>query len=200
VTCGVAGVDGIETRSQRCMIEAKGAPSGYASEQRSQNRTCSTYALKPCAQWQQWGAWNPCSVTCGGGERTRARDCTITGVCIWCACVHTCGPGLCTGAANDTERCHTNLCPTWSTDWSAWTLCTSTCGGGMKQRSRQCDVVNQCTGNSTDQTNCNTFACPEWTGWAAWSFCSASCGGGWQRRTRVCNQYNLCPGVYALCT
>ncbi|XP_033097890.1 uncharacterized protein LOC117101883 [Anneissia japonica] len=48
-------------------------------------------------KWNKWSNWNACTVTCGGGTRTRTRSCTL--------------PGLCKGLANGTKVCNTVQCP-----------------------------------------------------------------------------------------
>lgn len=51
--------------------------------------------------WLDWQAWEICSVTCGGGERTRVRACE--------------GPfydgAECVGPVDDTEECGSDPCP-----------------------------------------------------------------------------------------
>lgn len=52
----------------------------------------------------------------------------------------------------------------WS-DWSAWSVCTASCGGGTQSRSRSCtnpapaNGGANCSGNSVQQQNCNTQVC-----------------------------------------
>ena len=48
-------------------------------------------------------------------------------------------------------------------DWSAWSECTATCGGGRRTRRRSCEGGNTCVGRQTEYTDCNTDSCPE--GW-----------------------------------
>lgn len=50
-------------------------------------------------------------------------------------------------------------------DWSDWTLCTTTCGGGVRYRNRTCDMDSfgeltvDCEGNSDETGDCHTFSC-----------------------------------------
>lgn len=52
------------------------------------------------------------------------------------------------------------------TDWSSWTICSATCNGGMRKRTRTCtNPVPQnggqpCTDNASDLEQCSTDACP----------------------------------------
>lgn len=49
-------------------------------------------------------------------------------------------------------------------DWSAWSGCSVTCGGGYTNRSRICDGPyhngKECDGNSTEVLICGTDPCP----------------------------------------
>jgi len=54
-------------------------------------------------EWGSWGAWASCSKTCGGGTRSRQRNCDSPPP-----------SGLgddCVGPSTETERCNTNSCP-----------------------------------------------------------------------------------------
>jgi len=76
--------------------------------------------------------------------------------------------------------------------WSAWSQCTATCGGGRQQRKRNCVSVNNEPCEEVEgETNieekiCNENTCPYFTNWSAWSACSATCGLGAQERNRIC--------------
>ena len=54
--------------------------------------------------WNSWSDWGPCSQTCLGGERTRARFCNKPR--------H--GGADCVGEAKETEACNTEEC-----EWTA---------------------------------------------------------------------------------
>ena len=49
------------------------------------------------------------------------------------------------------------LCPTWS-DWSLWSMCDAECGGGRRERQRECDfsAYFRCDGNAVEYEACNT--------------------------------------------
>ncbi|XP_078382401.1 uncharacterized protein LOC144665100 [Oculina patagonica] len=81
--------------------------------------------------------------------------------------------------------------------WSSWSQCSQSCGGGMQHRNRSCtnpppaNGGRDCSrlGRATELRKCNTFGCPVHGGysqWSSWSRCSRSCAGGAQRRSRSC--------------
>ncbi|MBN3271878.1 AGRB1 protein, partial [Polyodon spathula] len=79
-------------------------------------------------------------------------------------------------------------------EWSPWSLCSSTCGRGYRDRTRTCKPPqfggNPCEGPEKQTKFCNIALCPvdgNWNEWSSWSSCSASCSNGTQQRIRECN-------------
>ncbi|KAL9969288.1 hypothetical protein ACROYT_G021487 [Oculina patagonica] len=85
------------------------------------------------------------------------------------------------------------------TEWSEWSECSATCGGGVRWHSRTCTnpepknqgktCIEQDLGPPKESGECNTQECPVpggYTDWSEWGECSVTCGGGVQKRTRTC--------------
>ena len=137
-------------------------------------------------EWGSYGEWSSCTVSCGGGEKSRTRS---------VATPASNGGQECEGEATESEACNTGGCPV-NCQWGSygdWSSCSVSCGGGEKSRTRP--VVTpasnggqDCEGESTEYEACNTGACPvncQWGSYGDWSSCSVSCGGGEKSRTRT---------------
>ena len=66
--------------------------------------------------------------------------------------------------------------PSMLGDWSEWSSCSASCGGGQQERSRSCSGRKpQCRKFATaEQRNCGEEECPAalgWADWAAWTQC-----------------------------
>nr|XP_057903124.1 adhesion G protein-coupled receptor B1-like isoform X3 [Doryrhamphus excisus] len=138
------------------------------------------------AKTDEWSAWTACSVTCGEGWQSRTRVCATSSFTTQC-----------TGPLRENRPCNnTAICPVdgaWD-EWTPWSLCSSTCGRGYRDRSRTCKLPQNggepCNGPSRQNKLCNIAVCPvdgHWNDWSAWSPCSASCSNGTMQRTRECN-------------
>ena len=71
-------------------------------------------------------------------------------------------------------------------EWSDWSLCSCTCGDGIKQRRRLCSTEDCGEGEAYENQPCNMGPCETWSEWCEWSACSSSCGRGEKSRTRYC--------------
>lgn len=57
-----------------------------------------------CPSWTKWSPWSECSLTCGGGSKSRSRICALPD--------GTSPDGLyCPGEDTQKETCNENTCP-----------------------------------------------------------------------------------------
>ncbi|XP_061490015.1 hemicentin-1 isoform X5 [Rhineura floridana] len=185
-TCG----QGNKTRTRTCSnppAQHSGRPcDGNAVESIMCN-------IRPCpvnGAWGSWLPWGPCSETCGKGTHTRLRLCnnpppSFDGV-------------YCDGPDAQMQVCSKRDCPVngkWSS-WSSWSACTMSCGGGTRQRTRDCSDPppqyggRKCEGNDVQVDFCNSDPCPmhgNWGPWSNWGTCSRTCNSGQLRRYRTCD-------------
>ncbi|XP_056594756.1 SCO-spondin [Triplophysa dalaica] len=135
--------------------------------------------------WTPWSVWSDCPVTCGKGKQIRTR-----------ACINPPPRNngtYCTGPERDTQNCHAGPCLDDVCPWSAWSLCSRSCGAGVISRRRQCvcedDGDYACPpGVDTDREEtqlCYKRPCPDcvMSEWSEWSVCS--CVSQFQQRYRA---------------
>lgn len=149
-----------------------------------------------------WGEWNACTATCGGGQRRKEHAVATEAQ----------GGGQpCVGPLKSIEPCATDVCPgaestdcLWS-DWSAWSDCfamtqmgesdtqNERCGHGQKHRTRHIttEAVNGGICDAADAAEIApcVLACSEevecgWSDWSDWDGCPVDCGGGQTHATR----------------
>ena len=133
--------------------------------------------------FSQWSKWSICSAKCGKGERTRTRLCDSPAPMY--------GGADCVGELIQSEVCYAEVhCPIdgyWS-DWSVWSLCSVTCGIGLKERDRVCNNPapmyggRPCQGDRVEIAPCDTgVSCAidgGWSIWSLWTECSVTCAVG----------------------
>lgn len=84
----------------------------------------------------------------------------------------------------------------WSS-WTDWGSCSTTCGPGIKQRTRECSNPypslggSDCIGSASDASACNLADCPVdggWGDWGDWSECIKNADGiPMQEQKRLCS-------------
>lgn len=135
-SCGT----GRRSRSRVC--------SGAVSEIDTIFQNCNTQSCPEPTTWGGWGSWGSCSRTCQTGQRQRNRQC-LNG-------------NTCSGLASQTENCNADVVCQPDPDngeWSSWTECSQTCGGGIRSRTRNCGLANS-EGCSKEEQPCNRDECP----------------------------------------
>ncbi|XP_065792282.1 hemicentin-1 isoform X3 [Muntiacus reevesi] len=149
--------------------------------------------IRPCpvhGAWSTWQPWGTCSVSCGKGTQTRTRLCNNPPPSF--------SGSYCDGAETQMQVCSEGHCPIdgkWAT-WTSWSACSVSCGGGARQRTRDCSDPapqyggNKCEGSDVQSDFCNSDSCPthgNWSPWSGWGLCSRTCNGGQMRRYRTCD-------------
>ncbi|KAI6650257.1 Thrombospondin-2-like [Oopsacas minuta] len=157
---------------------------------RTEERTCNTHECPIHGGWTDWSDFTECSKTCSEGIQKRNRSCTDPEPQF--------GGDNCVGEDLETSSCFLIFCPIdggWS-DWTGWGDCSDDCGGGIRQRTRECNNPipqhrgRRCPGRSTRVSECNAHLCPThgaWSDWTQWTDCSLTCDRGFRDRTRECD-------------
>ena len=147
-----------------------------------------------------WSSWSDCSSSCGGGTQTRTQSIMQ---------LPANGGSECPTNLEQRQPCNTDACPVGTisqtaktdcvlTDWSQWSPCTKTCGGGIMRRSRA--IIKQASNGGEpcptilyEEAICNALPCGtelqvsdcQMSAWSDWSECTKSCGGGTKSRRRT---------------
>uniref|UniRef100_H0XAK9 Hemicentin 1 n=1 Tax=Otolemur garnettii TaxID=30611 RepID=H0XAK9_OTOGA len=150
-------------------------------------------SIRPCpvhGAWSTWQPWGPCSESCGKGTQTRTRLCNNPPPSL--------GGTFCDGPETQVQVCNERHCPVhgkWAT-WASWSICSVSCGGGVRHRTRDCSDPapqhggSKCEGSDIQSDFCNSDPCPthgHWSPWSGWGTCSRTCNGGQMRRYRTCD-------------
>ncbi len=186
---------GSQTRIRAVVTPA--AHGGAACPAFSETQACNTQLCPVDCKVSGWSSWSACSVTCGGGVTRQTRTVTRPAA----------NGGLSCPSLTQQQSCNTQPCPVNCvvSGWSAWGVCSATCGGGSRSHRRSVITAAAhggvaCPALSESQA-CNTQPCAvncEVSGWSSWSACSKACGGGSQTQTRsvvrnVAFGGNACP-------
>jgi len=143
-----------------------------------------------------WTHWSVCSTTCGGGNEVRTRSIKV----------HPENGGThCPTDKEQSRVCGQDICPSDCVmqEWSPWSICSKSCGGGTHVRARVV-LMNPINGGAacptalSDVGTCRNEECPvdcAVRAWGHWSSCSHTCSGGYQQRTRVVMQFPANGGI-----
>lgn len=210
--CSASCSMGYRSRSRQIEVEANhcGLPVGGLREQ---FESCT--AAQPCVsdrdcQLTMWASWSKCSCSCFGiRERTRnikdfasgnGKPCDGLALKVIEACndddddpaSQACGEPL-------PQDCQLS-------EWSEWSKCSLSCGGGQKERRREVQREPAKGGKACDNSlsvtaPCNTQLCQpavcldcQWGAWSDWGDCSR-CGGQRFRHRAIMKMPNECGKV-----
>jgi hypothetical protein len=208
-TCPVSCGTGTQTRTRTVLSPA--FYGGVACGATAQRGTCNEHECPidcKLTDHQLWGDWNDCSTSCNAGTRSRLMSIAVNNAY---------GGVACPADLTHTEKCNLGPCPVhcaaghlieetreWR-PWGDWSQCSTTCGGGLKFRTRQVHIEPKYGGNScpslTDTSVCNMNPCPVPTesvgeaidcqhgDWSEYAPCTARCGSGTQVRARPITVY-----------
>ncbi|XP_046747720.1 spondin-1-like isoform X2 [Diprion similis] len=109
----------------------------YLNRQRLYEKTCdapSPEGPREACQVSDWGQWGQCSRSCGNGKKLRQRYYLDPDAALAASCKK---------KLSDRSDCRIERCPGRTPgvceleEWSSWSSCSTTCGPGVKTRSRK---------------------------------------------------------------
>eukprot|EP01012_Entosiphon_sulcatum_P049574 TRINITY_DN6820_c0_g1_i5.p1 TRINITY_DN6820_c0_g1~~TRINITY_DN6820_c0_g1_i5.p1 ORF type:complete len:1020 (+),score=28.13 TRINITY_DN6820_c0_g1_i5:698-3757(+) len=190
--CSKSCGNGTKTRSRHIDVQPENG--GLACPELSQVSSCNEQPCPIDCVLSAWGPWETCSAECGGGQTVRHRTVDVPAANGGAPC----------GSLSETAACNELKCPDVKcivSDWSEWTPCSVTCGGGTQSHNRIIVLrptgLERCPALEETRT-CNELPCPVdciVTDWSAWGLCSRDCGTGEQTRTRTISRQDAYGGI-----
>ncbi|XP_060608370.1 coadhesin-like isoform X2 [Ruditapes philippinarum] len=167
-TCDVTCENGHQTRTRTCTNPAPKHGGLDCVGSGSDTKGCHKQQCPVHGGWSVWSQWGTCSVTCGMGLQRRTRTCSNPPPSL--------AGNHCFGDRSETQLCMPAPCANggWS-DWTSWSSCSATCGGGIRSQTRSCsnpppspygqyclgshDRVESCANNNCETKHCATNPC-----------------------------------------
>jgi hypothetical protein len=174
---------GYETRTRS--ITQRDDHNGDVCGDLVEKKVCNTHACPIDCVVTQWGAWNQCSQSCGGGTRQKERHIKVNKNQNGKECPTLIALETCNDNVDCPEDCKIGA---WPLNWSE---CSAQCGEGTQTRKRT-NVAPKFGGKKcpswTQTQRCNNGECPvgcETSEWGTWTSCDRSCGKGETVRHRT---------------
>mmetsp|Transcript_37944 Transcript_37944/g.95288 ORF Transcript_37944/g.95288 Transcript_37944/m.95288 type:complete len:1714 (+) Transcript_37944:79-5220(+) len=201
VTCG----EGQHTRKRSILTEAQngGSPcDGSLRVSRSCGQVpCNELAAegmpKQDCEFGAWSLWSKCE---GDNDQQVYRERFVQKMASG-------GGTPCIGEIHETRGCDQDASKDsdcFFSQWTAWSACPVSCGGGQHSRSRHIQAHargngRHCEGAFLEAAACGDMECPggkpatecEYTDWEEWDSCSKTCGEGTKTRTRTLSQLGV---------
>lgn len=165
--CSTSCGGGQRTRVRICDNPYPAFNGTNCSDEDVQQENCNTKNCPVDGKFSDWSSWTDCSATCGKGKRVKTRKCNSPRPSH--------GGRFCVGKTKERETCKNASCKNgktkskkryYLTDWSEWSDCTATCGGGRMKRIRKCKHVvtgiyssYRCKSKLSDNKDCNEIKC-----------------------------------------
>jgi hypothetical protein len=134
---------------------------GKACGARIAQKSCQISICAVDCKTSNYGAWSKCSKTCGGGEKYRTKSIISKSAYGGAIC-----PSL-----KETLACNSRKCPIDCelSPWSHFSICSKTCGGGRKTRTRSVVTKRAFGGRGCETTKesqiCNAADCRVANNW-----------------------------------
>ncbi|XP_057291700.1 hemicentin-1-like [Hydractinia symbiolongicarpus] len=165
--CSVSCGTGQQTRTRPCNNPKPIANGNKCDVLGPAEETRECDAKKDCpvnGKFGEWSSYGPCSAKCGGGSQTRTRECDSPAPA---------GTGKkCVGPTTESRECGKGDCSVDGGfgDWSSYSSCSKTCGGGVQTRTRECNNPTplgsgkDCAGAREETRGCANDFCKGPTG------------------------------------
>ncbi|XP_060581715.1 fibropellin-1-like isoform X1 [Ruditapes philippinarum] len=167
-TCDVTCENGHQTRTRTCTNPAPKNGGFDCVGSGSDMKGCHKQQCPVHGGWSDWSHWGTCSVTCDMGLQRRTRTCSNPPPSL--------AGNHCFGVNIESQLCMPAPCANggWG-DWTSWSACSVTCGGGIRSQTRSCsnpppssygqycrgsnDKVESCANNNCGTKHCATNQC-----------------------------------------